>query len=226
MKIENIKYHLVANHKIAYKLNSEEILNENSVIFDCGAYVGKFTEEIFRLINPNINMFLYEPNIILYKKLVDKFENKENVNIFNKAISNKVGFNNLYLGKNLNESSLKKSKKGLTNDYLNVETTTIPNEIIKLNLKYIDVIKLNVEGEELDIINNLDKGVLEKIGQFAVAFHLNNGIKDYTQEIHDNTIKYMINNGFTSSNYYKNKHKLFFNEKWYNTDKYKELRYG
>ena len=73
--------------------NVLKLRNKINVFVDIGANKGKYTDEILKRF-PNAKGYLFEPNIILFKFLKRKYKNK-NIIIFNKALSNKIGFEKL-----------------------------------------------------------------------------------------------------------------------------------
>ncbi|MBE3094944.1 MAG: FkbM family methyltransferase, partial [Actinobacteria bacterium] len=85
-----------------------------------------------------------------------------------------------YLGDFITASSLYRSHRGLGHLMENVQTTTIDNELF--NFDGIDLLKLDLEGSEIDVIPNILPKTLQKIKQITVEFHPQSKIEGYTQE--------------------------------------------
>jgi FkbM family methyltransferase len=155
-----------------------ELLNETSIIFDCGACVGEFTAKFYNMFG--CKFYLYEADSRNYRRLSNRLKVYQNIYVFNKAIDKEIGTKEFYIGNYITASSLYKSHRGLGNLVENVETTTIDNELMYFDK--IDLLKLDLEGSEIDVIPNILPKTLKKINQITVEFHLQSKIEGYTQE--------------------------------------------
>jgi FkbM family methyltransferase len=158
-----------------------EILNKNKKkelnIFDIGCYEGNFSKKINDNIKKKINFFFFDPNPTIKDKLKNiKFKYK----LFNLAIHNttnkKIEF---YLNTKIEASgsSLVKTVKDSKSYNLSrrlfsfstkklfkkiqVETMTLDKFVKKTKLTTIDVLKLDTEGNELNILKGA-KNTLKK----------------------------------------------------------------
>lgn len=149
-----------------------KILNNNKKkelnIFDIGCYEGNFSKKINDNVKKKINFFFFDPNPTITDKLKNiKFKYK----LFNLAIHNttnkKLGF---YLNTKIEASgsSLVKTVKDSKSYNLSrrlfsfstkklfkkiqVETMTLDKFVKKEKLTTIDVLKLDTEGNELNIL--------------------------------------------------------------------------
>jgi len=57
------------------------------------------------------------------------------------------------------------------NKKYSVKTITLKDIILMLPIKRIDLIKIDIEGEEYNLIKSLEKELADKIQQFVVEFH-------------------------------------------------------
>ncbi len=140
------------------KLNA---LNSSSVtIFDVGANKGDFTEMIISNLNGKVNFQLhcFEPSRISFERLKNR-----------KDLSDKVILNNFGLGRKEEEAVLFYEKEGsglasLTKrklDHHNIYFNESEKILIKTlddycelnNITNIDLLKIDVEGHELDVLN-------------------------------------------------------------------------
>ena len=134
-------------------------LNENSIVFDGGGHRALFSKEIIKEFNANL--YIYEPNTKVYDRLKELYGSNEKVKIINKALYSSVGDKTLYIcGRCSIGSSLYESNNDNHIDKYKVETTTIETEMKRFNLERIDFLKLNVEGSEYEIINNIKQEYL------------------------------------------------------------------
>lgn len=192
-----------------YKHNT---LDNNSILFDVGGHIGQFTSDAIKKINPYI--YVYEPNKRLYKQLKRNFSNNKKIVIINKALYSKIQKIPLYITGRVDVgSSLDKNKvkNNIIKDVYNVYTTTIEKELEELNIDKIDYLKLNIEGSEYEILNNLQPHILNKIYQIGVSFH--KGFSNHN----DNEIKrikdYLLKNKFIQYQMFnKNRGILFVRE--------------
>lgn len=96
------------------------------------------------------------------------FNNNNNVEIYNLAISNKKGTEKLYLESNTKNgglgNSIFKTKNNVDiNSYIEIETTTFSNWLIenKIDLSNsINILKVNIEGAELFLWEDFKKNNL------------------------------------------------------------------
>jgi len=135
---------------------------DNITIFDIGCFQGNFSRTIKKKINSkNTNFFLFDPNINL--KISD-FE------YYKLAFSNKQEMQNYYLN-DFFPSSGSSLKTTVKNDWLwnftrklitmnfsksfttyKVKTDTLDSFCSTKNINQIDVLKIDVEGSELDVL--------------------------------------------------------------------------
>lgn len=155
-----------------------ELLNEDSIIFDCGACIGEFTSNLYNKFK--CKFYLYEADSRNYRRMKHRFRDYENIYTFNKAIDKDIGIKEFYLGDYITASSLHRSHRGLGHLVENVQTTTIDSETT--NFDRIDLLKLDLEGSEIDVIPHILLKTLQKIKQITVEFHLQSKIDGYTQE--------------------------------------------
>jgi len=151
------KYKSLKRLKIFEKLN----LNDNSLFIDIGSHEGIFS--YFFLDKFNCNIEIYEPNKKLYRLLIQNFKNYQKIKLFNLAVSNRDGKNKLYLHKKSNKnnhflfdqsSSLEKNKNNIDKKKFQIIKTINIRKILNKH-KFIDVIKIDIEGHEYKILDIL-----------------------------------------------------------------------
>ena len=137
-------------------------LNNKRIVVDIGSNIGIST--LYWLHNDsNCKIYCYEPSTINFKRLsfnLKKF--KKNIILKKIAVDNKNYFSRLYLTKTgTNSSMFSRNKK----NFEMIRVIDI-NSILCLLLKkykYIDILKIDTEGTELNIIKSIKYNYIKKI---------------------------------------------------------------
>lgn len=152
-------------------------LRPGDMTIDCGANIGKFTVP---MAESGANVHAFEPNPDAYACLVEKTSGYPNVQCFQAAVTTEPGHVKLYLHKYAGDdpvhfstgSSLLASKRNVRkNRYEMVEGIPFADFIEKLD-GTIRLLKMDIEGAEVDILNQLlDRGLHERIDQAFIEVH-------------------------------------------------------
>jgi len=142
------------------------ILKEDCIFIDVGAYVGEFTEAMLKYL-PLAKGFLFEPTKSSYELLKNKFENKSNINIINCALDIAIGHKKFFETKDSAQNSiLQFESKDICFNELEIETNTLDNFFFNLKgLERIDLIKIDTQGNDLNIL----KGGFDIIKRYCPA---------------------------------------------------------
>lgn len=144
---------------------------ENKVIIQIGSHIGNtINDPIFKEIHKTTTLILVEPVPYLFRKLKKNYEKKniDNIIFINKAVTNYVGHVELTIPSekndwsklhpfasqlaSINEEHCKVSQPKMITEKITVETTTL-NEIIKdHNIKDIELLHTDTEGEDYNIL--------------------------------------------------------------------------
>ena len=137
-------------------------LNEDSIVFDVGAFEGEYFTKIYDKYKCNIHAF--EP----VTSFVEKYKNTTNpkiiVNSF--ALGDSTEDFEIVVDDNSSSQFIKgdntiKCKKVKFREYINSQ-----------KLKNIDLIKLNIEGAEYELLEEIiDSEFQDKIDGFLIQFH-------------------------------------------------------
>ena len=158
-------------------INHVDSLNASSVAIDIGANVGLVSELIART---GAKVIAFEPNEEAVKKLnivASRFSNIE-VNAVAAGIKNDTV--KLFLHKDMGNSdedltqasSLKEEKPNVSSEFVQVvDEIDFADYIESLN-KSINLIKIDIEGYEIELINHLlDRQVLHNVGRVYLETH-------------------------------------------------------
>jgi FkbM family methyltransferase len=147
-----------------------DFLNNNSVVYSFG--IGEdisFDKAIIE--KHDCEVFAFDPtpksiNWVSQQEISEKFR------FFEFGISNKSGFVDFFLSKNPNHVSGSMISQNNINpkEKVIVEMKTMQDILNELNHKHIDVLKMDIEGEEYDVIDNiLDNNI--SVDQILIEFH-------------------------------------------------------
>ena len=163
----------ISGHPALIKFNNKLLISNDPICLDLGACIGNFTTQLINIKNGRGYYYLYEPNKELYKTL-NNLNYKYNIEVYNKAISFKNGVERFYIGNIKKSSSLIKTHRNLSEEYYDVETITL-GDILKPFDK-VDIVKMDIEGSEVEVLLSTDIDELNKINQLLVEFHLNKNV--------------------------------------------------
>lgn len=152
-------------------------LRPGEVAIDLGANVGKITQ---RMAKPGVEVFAFEPDPEAFKKLREKFLGHEHIHCIEKAVSDHAGRERIYFHTEYDSdpakwsvaTSLFAEKGNVDKDHsIEVEVVDIV-EFVKRITKPIGLMKIDIEGEEVKVLNKLiSTGLSAKIRQIVVETH-------------------------------------------------------
>jgi len=141
-------------------------LNQDSVVFDLGGYVGDFAHAISKKFGCII--YLFEPHPKFYEICVKRFADNDKIIPLNFGLSDSEG--NCFLSDNsdsssfLNPNYFEKKIKCQIKDFFGV--------LLDLNIKRIDLMKINIEGGEYPLLKYIaEKGKLNVVNNYQIQFH-------------------------------------------------------
>jgi FkbM family methyltransferase len=173
MKLINIKEHTFIDKGFS---------ENKAVIVDLGACLGEFTKEFKEKFNGVKNSVLVEANPTNFNLI----EESENVTKINKFISTvKGGYE-----KFLEDPKSPYNGTSLFNYFENpiehkIERITLDEIIENYGLVRIDILKIDIEGAEYELLENLSPKVFDAVDQITVEFHdfLDPELRSRTEEI-------------------------------------------
>lgn len=140
-------------------------LDENSLVFDVGGFVGVFSDRIIAKYNPTI--YIFEPVKSYFEILQEKYKTNEKVHLFNMGLSNfTTDIEISVLGEK--SSTLSEGHKKEKIKLVDIKEFLDKEKIYK----DIDLLSMNIEGGEYDLLDRMHNvGLFKKIKTLQVQFH-------------------------------------------------------
>jgi len=169
----------VGNLKLKNGQDFEIKIDPGDYVIDCGANIGKVTSFFHSL---GAYVLAFEPNSHAYEILQEKFKNSNRVKCIPKGVSGKEssGIRKMFLHEHAKKdqvlyssgSSIIKDKKNVDNDnFVEVEMINLC-DFLKAFKKKIKVLKVDIEGAEVELLNDLiDDGLTRDISYIFVETH-------------------------------------------------------
>jgi len=148
------------------KIYDDLNLKNLNICFDIGSNVGLFTKYL-KLNNCN-KIFCFEPNKTAFNSLQKNLKVESDVELFNLAVSHNNEPLRLYIDDN---NSLISSAHDIKNNYYDVETITLKDIFDQNKIQKVDFVKIDIEGMEFDLIENLEDSIFQKIDKFLIEYH-------------------------------------------------------
>lgn len=173
----------------------QQILKPGYTIIDIGGQAGFFSILSSKKIGKFGRIYTFEPFKPNFNQISKnmKINQVRNMEVENKAVSDKVGEVTLFISKqNIGEHSLLKNLKN--REGINVVSTTLEEIIKKNRIKRVDVLKIDCEGSEYNILLNATRRVMKRIDTIILEQH----ITPYTKRYKERSITdYLKLNGFS-----------------------------
>ena len=141
-------------------------LENNSIIFDIGAYEGNFTKKIHNKFNCNV--YAFEPLKNKASDLEKYFNNFNNVKVYNFGLlgsDKKVKLSNIEAGSSI--FSRPEGNVGIT-----VNMKSFYNFVLDNSIERIDLMYMNIEGSEYELLEHIiESGYIKNIKHLQIQFH-------------------------------------------------------
>jgi len=205
--------------------------NSQPLIFDVGAYIGDTIEQ-FKLSFPESDIHAFEPFDESFFFLKNRFQKKDKIFFNNMALGDRsLADTKMYITQNKGSSSLLQPAKGAneywegnplsTQEEIKVKTLTIDSYCQQHNIESIDILKIDVQGNELKVLQGAKRMLKEK--RVKLIFTEISIAPNYKEQSEiDEVIKLLREYGYKIFNFFKMKHKegkliecdvLFYEEK-------------
>ena len=145
--------------RLDYRLDSQ------SVVYDVGGYLGDWSRPIYQKFRCRIEIM--EPVKVFYEKLRQDFKNHPEINVHHFGLAGKNRKSKISL-EAASSSTFKSSSHSEP-----IELVKASEFIAKKKESHIDLMKINIEGGEYELLEDLiDSGLIKKIGDIQVQFHI------------------------------------------------------
>ena len=139
-------------------------LNQNSIVFDCGGYMGGWSSAIFDLYHPSI--YIFEPVRSFYEMIQKHFRGESKIHIFQYGLHNRTESTQIRI-KN-NSSSI----YSLTGEFESIRLVDIKEFMVHHHISRINLMKINIEGGEYDLLDRIiENGIINCIDDLQIQFH-------------------------------------------------------
>jgi FkbM family methyltransferase len=176
-----------------------------TVIFDCGANIGFVTHQFNKKFH-NATIYAFEPNPLVFSKLATHYKGNEKVIAINAGIGSESGKMIFYVNKNSGTSSFLPPTEFHMNNIASRTVTPEEVAILKIDdviqkhqINHIDILKLDIEGFEIEAMKGITN-LKEKVSFIYAEVNL---IPTYQgQPLIDEVITYCRSQGFHFLNFY------------------------
>ena len=142
-------------------------LTSGSIVFDLGGYLGDFTAAIIE--RYNCKAYIFEPHPEYFSKCIERFSSYENVMVLNYGLADKNG--EFFLSNSLDGSSFLNPNHS-QKDGIKCVIRDLSSVLNELDIKSIDLMKINIEGGEFPLMEHIIScGKQTIVGQYQIQFH-------------------------------------------------------
>jgi FkbM family methyltransferase len=182
-------------------LTNDLVINPGDCIFDIGANIGLFSL-FMQTIQTNVKIYAFEPIAATFEVLQANIQShsSENVSLFNYGLSSENNDEKLFTyylnmagnstskpGEKLNDLAEEKISEPVEDLFagfftaeqqVKCQVRTLSSVINELNINSIDLLKIDVEGEEYEVLKGIENQDWKKIKQIAAEIHDKQGRLD------------------------------------------------
>lgn len=175
----------LVKEKFVYQQYYFEESNTSPIIFDCGSSIG-ISVLYFKNLYPGSVIYAFEPNPSAFYFLQHNVSsnNLTNTHCYNLALSNKKDTVDFFIPKERSFINAKTVQQDLT-EFKVTRVSSVPLSEFLLTFSEVHVVKIDVEGSEVDIMEDLKMEVLKRkiVKKFIIEFHT--GIHTKESTLHD-----------------------------------------
>jgi FkbM family methyltransferase len=159
------------NNNAIFSSNGEEyflnlfLKTDINIVFDVGANMGEYSKLLLKKskdLNKDIELHIFEPLSTCFNKIQNEFSHGENIFLNNFGISDEEKETEIYFDAagssfaSLYQRDLSKINKQL-NQKEKIKLRRVDNYITEVKIPKIDLLKIDVEGHELNVLKGVGK---------------------------------------------------------------------
>lgn len=177
--------------------------SETPFIIDCGANIG-MSVLYFSKLFPNSKIVAFEANPHAFRLLEKNVRDNrlDKVELHNRALYHKETEISFYIGDNVGTliGSINQNRGGSTE--MKIQTKVL-SDYLK-NFETVDLVKMDVEGAELNIISDLfETGSINKVKEYIIEYHHNinqdkSVLSSFLNKFETNGFNYCIKANFST----------------------------
>jgi FkbM family methyltransferase len=157
-----------------YELDNRFILKSNEIVFDVGSHIGFFAIRQAKRLRGG-KVFAFEPNPDTFSRLLKNIQANKLKNIYplNKAVTSRQGKLVLHLSRGSSEAAtiMAEEKNDDHDKKMEVKTITLDQAIKKYQIPKINLMKIDVEGAELEVLKSGLKNALPLTEKIIIETH-------------------------------------------------------
>ena len=169
-------------------------LNRDSVVIDLGGHQGYFSSQMLHRYKCSVHVV--EPVPSLYESI----PKHALLTKYNFAVTSEVGEATFYESENIQAGSIVGRSVDFNGQSYKVQTKSILAFLDELDIQKVDLVKIDIEGAEIELINSLDFDIARRIKQMTVEFHDSTPNPNIQKDEVLRTIAYMLSLGFYGIN--------------------------
>lgn len=162
----------IVSEVFGFQIYNNKILKDSKIIIDLGGHIGCFTLFAANFFPQSriITVEAVPENFCLLKTNIEFNCLSDRVTLYNKAIWSHTHGINININKNNSggHSAVQSFKNNL---FINIKSITLEAIFQKNNLKFCDLLKLDIEGAEYEVIYKTDKIILKAIKNMVFEVH-------------------------------------------------------
>lgn len=151
------------------------LVRPGSIVLDIGANIGYYTLEFSKLVGPNGHVYAFEPVSRFFSILKKNtgMLNVQNISLFNFGLSNEDCTCDIFIDQSsaTMHPFIRSDAEKFENDQINLRS--VEHALKENDITTIDFIKIDVDGHEPIILNELDKFISSKTIILLEVAHAN-----------------------------------------------------
>jgi FkbM family methyltransferase len=184
-------------------------LHSDAIVVDLGANRGVFSTQM--IYTHHCRCYAFEAN----PKLAAGIQTSPALTVFPYAVARDNGVLRFHLAPNDEESMIQRSSSECSEEVIDVEAIRLEPFLKSLGVSKIDVLKMDIEGAEIEVLESCSDEFLRSVGQVTIEFHDFLGLTS-PDEIH-RVVNRMKSLGFVCIKIWKHAwgDALFINQAWH-----------